>query len=306
MEENLMDEDLNLENKILLERLVLNCVQIPGKVNTSSDMKVIVYDYENENIRINEERLFVGVAYLIMGRIELHSWFNIKDYSKIIYPGISLDCINLYDIYKHSNNMKIENFENNLGKIYLSQKERINLDFKQIRNKLKSVLAEIFAGDELLSEYLMIYLCSRVFSRYSTIVTGKLCLNISKLKLEKDLQTIEINPSNKYNLSSIDACLKKLFELITNQSILFSFSVKNLNEISFKSYFDVNKDELRQGLLQVVDNTYLILDERVIQAGQLNENGLNNLQALANLIEGQYMHYEYPYTKVITTNNRLK
>jgi len=298
MDENLMDEDHNLENKTLLERLVLNCVQIPGKVYNNQEMKVLVYDYDNENVKINEERLFVGVAYMIMGRIELHSWFNIKDYSKIIYPGVPLDCLNLYDIYRYSNNMKVESFENSLSKLYLSQKERLNVDFKETRRKLKSVFTEIFGGDELVSEYLLMYLSSRVFSRYSTIVTGKLCLNISKLKLEKDLQTLEISPSNKFNISSIDACLKKLFGSICNQLLFFSSSVKNLNDIPFKSFFDVNKDELRQGYLQVVDNTYLLLDERVIEAGQLNENGLNNLQALANLIEGQFMHYEYPYTKV--------
>jgi hypothetical protein len=298
MDENLMDEDHNMENKTLLERLVLNCVQIPGKINSIRDMKVLVYEYDNENIKINEERLFIGVAYMIMGRIELHSWFNIKDYSKLIYPGVPLDCVNLYDIYRYSNNMKLESSENSLSKLYLSQKERMNLDFKETRSKLKSVFTEIFGGDELLSEYLLMFLSSRVFSRYSTIVTGKLCLNISKLKLEKDLQTLEISPSNKFNISSVDASLKKLFGSICNQSLFFSSSVKNLNDIPFKSFFDVNKDELRQGYLQVVDNTYLVLDERVIEAGQLNENGLNNLQALANLIEGQFMHYEYPYTKV--------
>jgi hypothetical protein len=298
MEENLMDEDQNIDKKTLLERLVLNCVQIPGKLYPNPEMKVIVYDYDNENIKINEERLFIGVAYMIMGRIELHSWFNIKDYSKIIYPGVPLDTVNLYEIYRYSNSLKVEGTENSMSKLYLSHKERLNVDFKETRSKLKSVFSEIFGGDELLSEYLLMYLSSRVFSRYSTIVTGKLCLNISKLKLEKDLQTLEINPSNKFNISSIDACLKKLFGSICNQSLFFSSTVKNLNDIPFKSFFDVNKDELRQGYLQVVDSTYLLLDERVIEAGQLNENGLNNLQALANLIEGQFMHYEYPYNKV--------
>ena len=71
-----------------------------------------------------------------------------------------------------------------------------------------------------------------------------------------------------------------------------------MNDKNFKSIFDVNKDELRQGLLQLVDNTYLVVDERQMETGQLNETGVNNLTALTNLIDGQFMHYEYPYNKV--------
>jgi hypothetical protein len=298
VDENLMDEDSNIENKTLLERLVLNCVPIPGTNKDDPDMKVFVYEYDNEHVKINEERLFVGVAYVIMGKIEVHSWFNILDFSKLFYPKIPVEGLSIYDIYRHSNNVKIENIDNLLNKFYLTQKEKLKLNFKETRNKLKLVLSEIFGGDELLAEYILLYLTSRVFSRYSTIVTGKFCLNISRVNLEKDLQTLDINPSKNFNLTTLESCVRKLFEAICGRFIYFPFTVKNMNEKTFKSFFDVTKDELRQGLLQVVDSTYFVVDERVMETGQLNENGLNNLQALVNLIEGQFMHYEYPYNNV--------
>lgn len=299
IEENLMDEDHNTEGNTLLERLVLNCVPIPGINKDDPDIKVLVYEYENENIKINEERLFVGVAYVIMGRIEIHSWFNIKDYTKLFYPKISLiDNVKMYDIYKYSNNIKIDNSDTFGTKLYSSQREKLNLNFQETRSKLKLVLTEIFGGDELLSEYIILYFASRVFSRFATFVTGKFCLNISRIQLEKHLLTLDINSSKNFNINDVESSVRRLFQLIFSQFIYFPFNIKNLNDKNFKSFFDVNIDELRQGLLQVVDNTYLVVDERVMEAGHLNETGLNNLQALTNLIEGQFMHYEYPYSKV--------
>lgn len=296
IDENLMDEDQH-EGNTLLERLVLNCVPIPGS-KRDSDMRVLVYEYDDENIKINEERLFVGVAYVIMGRIEIHSWFNIKDFSRNYYPIIGLKDLNMYNIYKQSSSIKIENSENLLSNLYSIQKEKLKFNFKETRNKLKSFLSEIFGGDELLSEYIIIYLTSRVFSRFATYVTGKFCLNISRVKLEKDLQILDINPSKNFNINNIQSGISKLFEQICGKFIYFPFNIKNLNDKNFKSIFDVNKDELRQGLLQLVDNTYLVVDERQMETGQLNETGVNNLTALTNLIDGQFMHYEYPYNKV--------
>jgi len=78
----------------------------------------------------------------------------------------------------------------------------------------------------------------------------------------------------------------------------FGLSVKDLNSCFFKSQYDLNNEELRQGYLQVVDDTYLILDERVMSEGKLNENGINNLQALQNLIDYQSLPYDYPYNKI--------
>ena len=110
MDEDLMEEDYNMDNKTLLERLVLNCVHIPGTRNYDPEMRVIVYDYDNENVKINEERLSVGIAYVIMGRIELQSWFSIKDYSKLFYPNIPLEGFNLYAINKHFIKNKVRIF----------------------------------------------------------------------------------------------------------------------------------------------------------------------------------------------------
>ena len=300
MEEDMMEEDnnVNADNKNFLDRLVLNCVQIPGSPNQESDMKVLVYEYDNDTIKINEERLFIGVAYVIMGKIEIHSWFSIKDYSKIIYPKLNYENINFYNFYKLSSNVKFDNSDDFSAKFFANLKEKLNLNFNETRDKLKLLLTDIFGGDELLSEYFILYLTSRVYSRYATIVTGKLCLNITKVKLEKDLKTLDINPSKKYNIKDLESSIKKLFEIISNQFIYFLFNIKNLNDKNFKSVFDTNIDELRQGFLQVVDSTFLVLDERVMEEGKLNDCGVNNLQALANLIDLQFLHYEYPYNNV--------
>jgi len=98
----------SLENKVLLERLILNCVSIPGTSNNLLK-PVIVYDYDNSDIKLNEERLYIGVLYLEKERYELHSWFSIKDYTKFFCTKLSKDYeFNLYEYYKYSSGMRVD------------------------------------------------------------------------------------------------------------------------------------------------------------------------------------------------------
>ena len=47
---------------------------------------------------------------------------------------------------------------------------------------------------------------------------------------------------------------------------------------------DYEANRLETGLLQLSPNTHLILDETVMQNGQLDAEGVRNLTALGNLI----------------------
>jgi len=109
---------------------------------------------------------------------------------------------------------------------------------------------------------------------------------------------MDVNPSKVDYITTINSGLDKLFNHMSNQYLYFPYTIKGLNEMTFKSHFDVTKDELRQGFLQVPDSTFLVLDERSLGEGKLNENGLSNLQSVVNLVEGQFMHYEYPYNNI--------
>lgn len=46
-----------------------------------------------------------------------------------------------------------------------------------------------------------------------------------------------------------------------------------MNKMKFLPHKDYNENRLKTGLLQLSDNTHLIIDETAMQAGQLDANG---------------------------------
>lgn len=50
-------------------------------------------------------------------------------------------------------------------------------------------------------------------------------------------------------------------------------------------------------MLQLVDGTVLLVDETVLDEGQLVDPGVRNFQALQNVIQNQTLTYEFPYSQ---------
>ena len=146
-EEDLLDEESISDNKntILLERLLVNAVQIPGMTDwlkkeiftNNYNKKILLYEYENDNIKVNEERLVIGLAYKYEDTIILHSWFNIKN---IISKPSSIDILTT-------------------------------------RDELFKMLSNI-TNDNLITEYLIILLTSQLYARNEDLLLGKIALNI--------------------------------------------------------------------------------------------------------------------------------
>lgn len=54
---------------------------------------------------------------------------------------------------------------------------------------------------------------------------------------------------------------------------------------------------MEAGLLQLIDGTVVLVDETVLDEGQLVDPGVRNFQALHDLIQNQTLKYEFPYSQ---------
>ena len=78
--------------------------------------------------------------------------------------------------------------------------------------------------------------------------------------------------------------MSEAIESLVCKSRYLALTVDNLNKMAFVPKKDYESNRLETGLLQLSPNTHLILDETVMQNGQLDAEGVRNLTALGNLI----------------------
>ena len=95
------------------------------------------------------------------------------------------------------------------------------------------------------------------------------------------------NPHSIFQVPLENDYTKKVSEAIESlvcKSRYLALTVDNLNKMAFVPKKDYEANRLETGLLQLSPNTHLILDETVMQNGQLDAEGVRNLTALGNLI----------------------
>jgi len=271
----------DFNNTILSERLLINGIPIPyltkwvsEKYNLETEdviknKKILIYEYENQIFKVNDQRLSVGVAYNYTDCIVIHNWFSIDNFLISEIPK----------------------------SIFLKDE-----DFKIARERLFEFLNSMF-NDRLFSDYLILCLTSQILGKVGTKLLGKLSLNllngISKNTIvnQENISAININSIASTNFTIKDA-LKTILNNITLFYLDLKISIKDLNEQLLVSKFDIETEELNQGILQMMKNTLLLIDEVEMQEGKLGINGLTNVAALKNIIEYQMLHYEFPYSKV--------
>lgn len=61
----------------------------------------------------------------------------------------------------------------------------------------------------------------------------------------------------------------------------------------YRKDYDCNR--LTTGLLQLSAHTHLIVDESRLQAGRLDQIGVKNVQALANVVRNQRLPYDFKF-----------
>ncbi|KAF5281090.1 hypothetical protein FQA39_LY17896 [Lamprigera yunnana] len=169
--------------------------------------------------------------------------------------------------------------------IPLVENNILNLDrIQNAKKNLHLVLTQLLMGDVLAAEYLMYHLISRVYMRNELLSLGKFTLNISNVP-------VKYVPNFARNLSDF-------IELMVPTSHYVALSLENFNTVEFIPKKDYECDRLTSGLLQLSENTHLILDETKLTTGRLTEKGLKAYNALSDAIKFQKITYDFNYYPV--------
>jgi hypothetical protein len=74
-------------------------------------------------------------------------------------------------------------------------------------------------------------------------------------------------------------------------------TTESLTEMRFQPRKNYDTNQMEPGVLQMLDGTNVICDETHIKEGKIEKNGINNIKALAELIEDQKVVYDFQYVQ---------
>jgi len=182
-----------------------------------------------------------------------------------------------------------------LSKLPASSLQEMQAAAPALRPRVVECLAACVGGDALAAEYLLLQLLSRVHSRPEPIALGALSLNLTGCPSNQTTPQNSNADDSPEKLSAYTQCLSKLLQAVLPQTKVLPLSIANLNSARYAPKKDYAKNILQSGQLQLADGTHLLVDETLIQTGQLQESGVANFQALKNLIEQQKVAYDFEY-----------
>ncbi|CAG8564694.1 839_t:CDS:10 [Paraglomus occultum] len=178
---------------------------------------------------------------------------------------------------------------------------------REIRRELIRYIASVFYGDELVAEFLLLQLLSRVHSRRSGLILGKFALNITNisssatnsptsshtvLSSNSSSSTPVVLTHKPYFSSTVSALLSSL--LPRYHDLPLTLEILN-NVFMYPRNLDADDGFLESGVLQVSEGTRLLIDETVLQEGKLGESGVRNIQAIEEILTQQKLGYAFPF-----------
>ncbi|XP_011874176.1 PREDICTED: mini-chromosome maintenance complex-binding protein isoform X2 [Vollenhovia emeryi] len=150
-----------------------------------------------------------------------------------------------------------------------------------IRSDLHIVLSQLLFGDNLAADYLICHLLSTIYMRRDYFCLGTFPLNITNFPASK-LKTF---PKEFYNFLT----------LLVQKSHFLEMTLENFNELSLIPKKDYECNRLTSGILQLSNNTHLVLDETSLTTGTLTATGKENYKALSDLLMFQKLTYDFKY-----------
>ncbi|KAI8975269.1 putative alanine racemase-domain-containing protein [Mycotypha africana] len=167
----------------------------------------------------------------------------------------------------------------------------------EIRDPLVQYISNAVGGDLLAAEFILLQLVSRISVKTGELKIGNLTLNVSGFPAY-EMKNDEEKKSASSHLSLHNPYSKFLLELLsqlTVHSVALPLTIDSLNKSRFTPK-SVNEN-LEAGVLQLIDGTLLVVDETMLDEGQLVDAGVRNFQALQDLIQHQTLSYEFPYSQ---------
>ena len=138
------------------------------------------------------------------------------------------------------------------------------------------------------------------FTRQDITILGKFTLNIFNVP----------GVDTSLNASKSDETFSNIFykyfkELLTTSHI-FKLSVDSLNKANFIPNKDYNNDKLMSGMLQLPNRFQLVIDETILNPGELKQKGMINMHALNDIIKWQKLNYDFEFhSQEFLTNIRV-
>uniref|UniRef100_A0A2P2HXN0 Mini-chromosome maintenance complex-binding protein n=2 Tax=Hirondellea gigas TaxID=1518452 RepID=A0A2P2HXN0_9CRUS len=163
-------------------------------------------------------------------------------------------------------------------------------EMREARELLRGVLEEACLGDPLAGDYIISNLIGTVYSRQDLHVLGQYPLNISGI-------------TPVLSTAGFTTKLYQLLQQLTTHSHFLSLTTENINTITFIPKKDYSSNELQSGLLQLPGNTLLVMDETAMEPGQLQTEGLQNLEQVGNVLRNQKCKYDFQFHKIEMDTN---
>ncbi|KAL4232389.1 hypothetical protein ACF0H5_009957 [Mactra antiquata] len=148
-----------------------------------------------------------------------------------------------------------------------------------LREEILSVLEHALFGDKLAAKYFLCHLLANVYGRSDVVPLGKCSINISNCPQSTVYADL----------------LHHLISNIVTQSHILHMTLDNMNKLRFSPKKDYTANRLCSGILQLGSQTNFIIDEVALQPGQLDVNGVKNIQALGNVISWQKVQYDFDF-----------
>ena len=151
------------------------------------------------------------------------------------------------------------------------------------RARLSTIITQLFGGDSLASEYMILSLISGIHRRKDVTSLGQFTIGLSGIKPEMNF------------------LVEKLYEIIakiTTHSHYIDMSIANLNNLCFTPHKDHVNNKMIAGTLQLPDGLYLMLNETALCEGLLTAQGTSNLETLNQIIRWQRHKYDFKFHSV--------
>ncbi|XP_036591801.1 mini-chromosome maintenance complex-binding protein isoform X2 [Trichosurus vulpecula] len=152
-------------------------------------------------------------------------------------------------------------------------------ELSPVRAELLGFLTHALLGDSLAAEYLILHLISTVYTRRDVLPLGKFTVNLSGC------------PRN----STFTEHVYQIIQQLVPASFRLQMTIENMNLLKLIPHKDYTANRLVSGILQLSNNTSLVIDETPLEQGQLDTPGVHNVTALGNLITWQKVDYDFNY-----------
>ena len=153
----------------------------------------------------------------------------------------------------------------------------------EIREKLLAFLAAPLGGDALAAEFVLFSLLARVHTRSDGMPIGKFGV------------TLLGAPESVGRSGSVASALAEALAILAPATAHLPLSIASLNARAWAPRKDYATNRLRSGPLQLASGTVLVLDETALSAGALNERGVRNVRALADLATTQELEMDFEF-----------